>query len=154
MNKLIAKIKIAQKQLEMDNEDYRMLLYKLYKKKSSTELYEYEAKHLLLHFQNELGWKPKQSKKQIADKKNEFKKNTFGVGKNKYSDFDNRRGLASGAQMRFIESLWRDVARDKSDLALRNFIKNKTKISDIVFLTKEDATNIIIALNKMKDALQ
>lgn len=63
-----------------------------------------------------------------------------------------REGMASVAQIDKINALWVIKARDKSDIALRNFIKRQTGEFPLHLakLTKKEATGIIIALERIK----
>ncbi len=63
------------------------------------------------------------------------------------------KGMATEAQISKIETMWQIVARDKSDSALRNFIKRQTGSFPLHLksITQKDATGIIIALEAMVD---
>lgn len=63
-----------------------------------------------------------------------------------------KEGMASTAQIAKIQALWHQKARDKSDTALRNFIKRQTGEFPLHLskLTKKEATMILIALERMK----
>lgn len=63
------------------------------------------------------------------------------------------KGMATDAQISKIETMWQIVARDKSDSALRNFIKRQTGSFPLHLksITQKDATGIIIALEAMVD---
>ena len=152
-NAQLAKIHIAKKYfidsgLWNSDEDYKEYIFSNYNVKSSSKLSYYQAESLLDEFK-EMGWKPKPSN---TKRKKSFKEKTFGTGKEKYDNLGIRKGFANPKELRKIEGLWRDVARDKSDKALSNFIKNKTGLNDITFLKKRQASNIIIALKKMKES--
>lgn len=71
------------------------------------------------------------------------------AGKKKYSDMDGRKGMATGAQLRKIEAMWADVstAKDKP-AALRRWLENKFQASGLRFLTRERASDVIVALEK------
>lgn len=54
------------------------------------------------------------------------------------------------AQKQKIHNLWETKARDKRKEALDAFILRLTQREDMNYLTKVEATNVIIALNKMQ----
>lgn len=72
----------------------------------------------------------------------------------KYESLKRNENMASSAQLRMIESLWREIAyinNDKfSKSSLRKFLKNKFKIDDIMFLTKTKATKVIQGIMVIK----
>ena len=72
----------------------------------------------------------------------------------KYESLKRNEKMASSAQLRMIESLWREIAyinNDKfSKSSLRKFLKNKFKIDDIMFLTKTKATKVIQGIMAIK----
>lgn len=72
----------------------------------------------------------------------------------KYESLKRNENMASSAQLRMIESLWREIAyinNDKfSKSSLRKFLKNKFKIDDIMFLTKTKATKVIQGIMAIK----
>lgn len=72
----------------------------------------------------------------------------------KYESLKRNDNMASSAQLRMIESLWREIAyinNDKfSKSSLRKFLKNKFKIDDIMFLTKTKATKVIQGIMAIK----
>lgn len=65
--------------------------------------------------------------------------------------------MATPAQLRMIEAMWREVCYvDSPEFAkqsLRKFIQNKFKIADIKFLTKKKAVKVIRAISAMKQKL-
>jgi len=99
--------------------------------------------------------------------------NHFGVSSSKELDIDQlmelvkflnkksdslkvmmRKSDATPSQIRFIKDRWQKVAREKSEDALRAFIKRITKKSylHIDSICKKDAQKIIIALKNMEDS--
>ncbi|CUV65216.1 conserved hypothetical protein [Sulfurovum sp. enrichment culture clone C5] len=60
-------------------------------------------------------------------------------------------GYASSKQIYVIDTLWKDKARDKSDLALRKFIKRTIKSMPLHLsnLSKIDASRVITALKRI-----
>lgn len=74
----------------------------------------------------------------------------------KYSSLENRSdSMASPAQLRKIEAMWRDLCFEKNPeeakKTLRKFIQNHFKVSDIRFIDKITATKIIHVINKIQD---
>lgn len=63
------------------------------------------------------------------------------------------KGMATDAQIAKIETMWKNVARDPSDAALRNFIKRQTGSFPLHLkaLSQKEATGIIIALEAMSN---
>lgn len=138
----IVKIKIAQKQLGID-EETKLEQYAFYKVNSCTQL-NYEQAEGLLESYKRAGFKV------VAKDKGE-NNNPNGWGSAKYKDLDKRGNLyARSSMLRKIEALWKDVSRTKTDESLRVFIKNKTGIDHITFLDHHDAGIIITALEQMK----
>lgn len=81
-------------------------------------------------------------------------KNLWVKQPKKYESLKRNENMASSAQLRMIESLWREIAyinNDKfSKSSLRKFLKNKFKIDDIMFLTKTKATKVIQGIMAIK----
>lgn len=74
-----------------------------------------------------------------------------GWGKNKYEYLRPRpAGFADPKQLRKIEAMWRDLARDPSDAALANFLERQTGIREITWLKHEHAVAMICAEDAMK----
>ncbi len=59
---LLAKIHIAKKQLNLDDESYRAILVRLFNKDSAAKLSHRQLSELIAHFKT-LGWKPKAANK-------------------------------------------------------------------------------------------
>ena len=84
--------------------------------------------------------------------------NKWEVRNKKYEELSSRdEDMATPAQLRMIEAIWREVCYiDSPDFAkqsLRKFIQNKFKIADIKFLTKKKAVKVIRAISAMKQKL-
>ena len=71
----------------------------------------------------------------------------------KYSDLDREDKMATQAQLRMIESMWREICYyDTDDYAkksLRKFLRSKFRTDDIMFLTKAKATKVIQAIKSI-----
>ncbi len=76
----------------------------------------------------------------------------------KYSDLNRDPKMATPAQLRMIEGLWREICYcDNQDFAkksLRKFLKSKFKTDDIKFLTKCKAVKVIQAIKGIKQNLK
>lgn len=84
--------------------------------------------------------------------------NKWEVRNKKYEELKSRdEDMATPAQLRMIEAMWREVCYiDSTEFAkqsLRKFIQNKFKIADIKFLTKKKAVKVIRAISAMKQKL-
>lgn len=69
-----------------------------------------------------------------------------------------RDNMATPAQLRMIESLWRELAYIDTDKfaksSLRVHLQNNYKINDIMFLTKYKANKVINGIKSMKANLE
>ena len=76
----------------------------------------------------------------------------------KYADLNRTENMASDAQLRMIESLWRDVCYFNDDKfakkSLRKYLKSKFKVDDIMFLTRAKACKVIQAITAIKKKLK
>ena len=130
VNKLLAKIHIAKKELGIEDSIYRDILYRKFRVGSSKSLSDSQALVLIHHFKD-LGWQPKIKPKKYDDQKSDI-----------YS--------ATPAQKRKIEAMWHDIYRGNSETKhLRQFFWNHFKVSDIRFLERETAHDVIEALKQM-----
>ena len=107
--KLVAKVKIAQKQLCMDDDAYRDLLFSIAKQRSASKLKVWELENVLKRMA-QLGFKAKPAK---------------SAGDRKQAD---------DGQSKMIRALWLELheagkVRDSSERALVNFAKGQFKIT-------------------------
>jgi hypothetical protein len=133
IQKLLAKIHIAKKELGLEDEIYRDILYRKFKVTSSKALSDSQALVLINHFKN-VGWVPKSKPK-------------------KYDDLPPRDLYdASPGQRRLIEVLWHDLYRGNEEKKhLRQFLWNHFKVSEVRFIRDKDlAHKVIEALKQMK----
>ena len=76
----------------------------------------------------------------------------------KYSDLDREAKMATQAQLRMIESMWREICYFDDDKfakkSLRKFLKSKFKTDDIMFLTKCKAVKVIQAIKNIQKNLK
>lgn len=130
--KLIAKVKIAQKQLGLDDDTYRDLLFSVTKKRSTTDMQQWELENVINRFK-ELGFKPKSPKK-AGDRKQ-----------------------ASDPQSKLIRGLWLDLhqagkVRDPSERALiqwaRGQFKNSKGIEALQWLSGYQKSRLIESLKQ------
>jgi len=104
--KMITKIKIAQKELCLSDEDYRATLKAHFNRTSCTKLSPMQAEQLLRHFQK-MGWQPNKQQKLPG------------------------MGVPTDGQSKKIQALWITLyqagkVRDGSDKALMVFCKGMT----------------------------
>ena len=142
VQKLLAKIHIAKKELGLEDEIYRDILYRKFRVSSSKSLSDSQAMVLINHFKV-LGWKQSVSSRQKAE----------GSKPKKYDDLGKRDAYAATpAQLRMIEAMWHDIYRGNDETKhLRQFLFNHFKVSDIRFLEKDTtAHQVIEALKQMQ----
>jgi hypothetical protein len=68
----------------------------------------------------------------------------------KYDDLGHRPGMANPRQLRMIEIMWRNAARNVSKTALNHFLQNRFGIEQILEVTADKVTPIKAALQRMK----
>ena len=136
----IKKIHTLKNILGLDNELYREILF-AFKVESSKNLTYMQATDLI------------EVLEQKAVAKNIWQKKPL-----KYSTLKRNINMATPAQLRMIESLWKEVCYiDNEKFAkksLRKFLKSKFKIDDIMFLTKTNATKVIQGIKNIKKNLK
>jgi len=132
VQKLLAKIHIAKKNLGLDEETYREVLNSECGVRSAKFLTNDQALNVIRRFKNS-GWVPKSKPKKYDDQKGDI-----------YS--------ATPAQKRKIEVMWHDIYRGNSETKhLRQFLFNHFKVSDIRFLDKDKAYQAIEALKSIQN---
>lgn len=76
----------------------------------------------------------------------------------KYVGLDRTNNMASDAQLRMIEGLWRDICYFNNDKfakkSLRKFLKSKFRVDDVMFLTRSKACKVIQAITAIKKKLK
>ena len=76
----------------------------------------------------------------------------------KYEELNRDKQMATNAQLRMIEGLWREVCYFDNDkfakISLCKFLKNKHKVDHVMFLTKYKASKVIQSLQAMKKNLK
>lgn len=123
MNKNVAKIKIAQKQLGMEDDAYRALLNRLTGKTSATALSVPEQLKVLAEMER-LGFKPSKAHK--------------------------TKGLQKPASRKLL-MLWRDLyqsghVQNQSTSALQAWVKGQTGKDHVDWLSPQDASRLIETL--------
>lgn len=120
---LIAKVKIAQKQLDMDDDTYRDFLFGVTKKRSSTELKVWEIENVLEALRKK-GFQPKSPKKAGT------------------------RPQADDPQSKLIRSLWIRLheagkVNDSSEAALNHWVLAQTKVQALQWLSVRHKRRLI-----------
>jgi hypothetical protein len=134
VQKLLAKIHIAKKELALDDETYRQALQNLTGKRSAADLSNEQILKCIRHFKD-LGWHP-----------------STGSGCKKYNDQKGDIYSATPAQKRKVEVLWHNIYQGNSETKhLRQFLFNHFKVSDLRFLTKDLAYQVIEALKSIQN---
>jgi len=131
-NTQIAKIKIAKKDLGMDDETYRDMLELVTGKRSAADLDFSQRNAVLHHLEIKLGWKPK--RKKVGPKKRRVT-----------SQADKIRAL-------WIELHELGIVRDKSESALMTYVRRMTngKYAAPQFCDAATASRMIETLKKWK----
>ena len=131
VQKLLAKIHIAKKELGLDEETYREVLNSECGVRSAKFLSNEQAFKVIRRFKDS-GWLSKSKAKKYDDQKGDI-----------YS--------ATPGQKRKIEVMWHDLYRGNEETKhLRQFLFNHFKVSDIRFLDKDKAYDVIEALKAMQ----
>jgi len=124
--KKLALLKIAQKQLAMEEADYRSILGEFGGVASATQLSLGGFERVIARLTH-LGFR------------STWTKRTFG----------NRPGMASATQVDLIRNLWRDYHGDDGDAALSAWLKHFHQVEALRFVTAEIAAKIIPGLKAM-----
>jgi phage gp16-like protein len=138
VQKLLAKIHIAKKEMGLDEETYREMIGQAVGNahvRSSKDLTNEQALKLIRLFKDK-GWIPYAGRRPAPPKKYDDQKGDF------YS--------ASAAIKRKIEAMWHDLYRGNEETKhLRQFLFNHFKVSDIRFLDRRTAYDAVEALKAM-----
>jgi phage gp16-like protein len=119
-SKMRAKVQIARKELDLDEETYRAVLLRVTGKGSSTDCGPSELDALLKEFRR-LGWQPKRAGRAPSDR----------------------------AHVRKIFAIWGDLAphlEDGSTAALRAFVRRQTGRDAPEFLDAKQASKVVEGL--------
>ena len=136
VQRLLAKIHIAKKDLCLDDETYRDALEGQTGKRSSAKMSNDEIGKCLRHFES-LGWQPRTKPKRYEDSPRDL--------------YD-----ASGPIKRKVEAMWAAYHHNHckcgdTKVHGRRWLFSKFKISDISFLNKRTAYDAVEALKKMTE---
>ena len=73
----------------------------------------------------------------------------------KYEDLNRDDKMATDAQLRMIEGLWRELSYFDDDKfakkSLRKFLSRTHKVDDVMFITKDKASKVINSIIAMKN---
>ncbi len=76
----------------------------------------------------------------------------------KYAELNRSDNMASDAQIRMIEGLWREICYFNNDKfakkSLRKFLKSKFRVDDVMFLTRAKSCKVIQAITAIKKKLK
>jgi len=140
----LAKIHILKKQAGLNEDQYRLLLASFGAplrpdgEPTSSRFTDREANKFIHFLQDYM-------------KRNNLLNEPARSSKKKYDELSNRPGdFATPRQLRMIEAIWREVARDPSDDALETLIANKTGVPKLIWLKKEQVRKVLVILNTMK----
>jgi len=141
---LLAKIHIAKKDLGLGEDIYRDTLESLTGKRSAAELSDRQIIVVINHFKAK-GWKQSTHPHPGPPLEGE------GSRGKKYDDLGRRDAYAaSPAQLRKIEAMWHGIYVGNDEVNhLRQFLWNHVKVSDLRFLDKRKASDVIEALKQM-----
>ena len=150
---ILAKIHIAAKALKLSDTIYRDILRANTGKESSKDLNPREAAKVLEHFKA-LGWV---ATRRMGGSRTAPTGPRFPVtlstskGRLRFNDLGVRIGMATPAQLRKIEAMWMTGTniREKTDQALRHFLKNKFSVSDLRFIEQWQVRRIISTIEGM-----
>ncbi|HUU56380.1 MAG TPA: regulatory protein GemA [bacterium] len=121
-NKQIRVIHVAKRELGLDDDQYRDLLYAVTGKRSSKDLTAAETKEVVATLER-LGFKPQGPRP---------------------------AGKATAAQVALVKALWREAARMPSENYLSVWLLNAYRVDRPEDLTFDDASRAIEALKAMK----
>lgn len=131
----IKKIKTLIKLAGFSDENYRSILVTNFNVRSCTKLTHTQAEYFIDWLQRNTNVKDK-------------------VGKTRFESLANRGYMATPAQLRKIEAMWKDVCHFKTEegrkASLRKFLEKKCNVSDLKFLPKNQVTKVIAILDSMK----
>lgn len=133
-NRELAQIHIAKKDLGLDDETYRAVLFTVARVHSSADLDFHGRNAVLRHFKAR-GWINKPARKAKIS-----------------------RPLASDDQSRKIRALWLELhaagaVADPSEAALASYVKRITTVDALQWLTTAQASRVIETLKKWLDRL-
>lgn len=136
----IIKIHALKNALKMPDDYYRKLIFVNYYPATSSKDLTFEAAS---SFISQL--------EKTAIEKGVWKKHE---GKEAFERLGYRNGMASPAQLRMIDAIWKEISRvgadKKKHTGLRTFLLSRFKVSDLRFLDVRKAGEVISALKGMQ----
>lgn len=136
--RLVKRIHALKKVLDLSDEEYKLTLFHNFRVDSSKLLSNAQKIELIEYFEEE------------AVKLGRWEKYE---GKNRHEVLAGRPGMATPAQLRLIEALWKDTSSLKDNKqrmkGLRSFLYGHFKVSDLRFLDAVKVKKVIGALNAM-----
>ncbi len=145
---LLAKVHIAKKELRLTDALYREFLFVWFGRRSAKDLADAELEELLVHFKG-LGWLPKPGGGGLP---NQLVKQPPPLsGKSRLENPTSSPALASPAQRRIIETLWRNGpgVRKKTLPALLHFLNHYFHIADLDAVRAGQVPAILGAIRKI-----
>ena len=128
-NMLIALVHIGSTKIGWDRKGYEEFLFNITGKVSCRQMEVYELQQVV------------QRLKEAGVLKDKPKK---------YDKFGDRGEMASPAMLRKIEFLWSEICySSRPDVSLRKFVFKVAKVSDISFLTKQKASQVLYVINRI-----
>lgn len=140
----LKKIHTLRRQIGMDEEQYRDMLKDNFSVESSKDLTLLQARDLLDRLDRILNG---------GQLKAPFKK---------WENYDGRAGMATAAQLRMVEAMWKDVSRQKTaperEAALKEFLSSRFQIADITWMEKKHVQKVVktlkVMLRQQRDAAE
>jgi phage gp16-like protein len=133
--------------LSMDEDSYRSMLAS-FGVESSKELTPEKAERLITELQRSAEsagvWKARRQARRYTS------------GKKRFEHLGNRRGYASPAQLRMLESMWVEVSRadtlaEKQD-AINRFLEHRFGVANLAWLPSDMVGKVVKAIQAMKEA--
>ena len=130
----IKKIKTLQRRLGLENGDYRLMLRNVAGVSSCKELKGAKIDLVIRHLEGRIGYRRSQVQfgKERTERNNEGKPN-----------------WATERQVRKIREMWRQVSREKTEAALRVWLRRRFKVGAVEWLTVGQAAGVIEGLKAM-----
>lgn len=124
-NTQIAKIKIAKKNLGMDEDTYRGMLEMVTGKRSAADLDFHQRNAVLHHLEKNLGWKP--SRKKYGPKSRQSKKESVEFLGETIVLERPRKSMGDKIRALWIEMHKQGIVKNASESALMGYVKRMTK---------------------------
>lgn len=126
-------IHVAKNRLRLDDEAYRAVLSGSAGVESAAEIRSWEQYDAVMAAFRSLGFTPKKApKKPDVDPQDVRQKH-----------------MITARQEYYIKGLWNLASREKDGKSLRAFVQRITGAGDVTWLTRTQATDVIVALRKL-----